>query len=101
VGGWIGPKKKVFGEQATDDRQSDLLFVVVRMAFPDSFREKGAASIGQESSGLETLFRFHTPKELDLDSLSFRTRVKRTHKLPFPLGFGARIRKTHGAHGRT
>jgi hypothetical protein len=39
----IGSKKKVLRKQTSDYSQRDLLFVVVWMALPDSFRQQGAA----------------------------------------------------------
>jgi hypothetical protein len=35
----IGAKKKVFRKQAPDDGQPYLIFIVIWMAFPDSFRQ--------------------------------------------------------------
>ena len=101
AGTGIGLKEKVFRKQASDDRQPDLLFVVVWMAFPDSFCQKDMAGLGQESSRLETLFRLHALKDFDLDLFSVGARVERSHLLTIPFRFdGHTARENFGAHGR-
>ena len=80
MGTGIGPKKKVFGNQAPDYRQPDLFFVVVRMAPPDSFRQKGTASFRKESSCPETVLGFHASKDFDLDLFSVGARIEGPHR---------------------
>jgi len=83
----ISLKKKVLWKQASDHRQPDLLSIVVRMAFPDSFLQKGATGLGQVGCGLKTLFRPHTANTFDLDLLSVGACVEWRHReIPFCFG---------------
>jgi hypothetical protein len=51
------------------------------MAFPDSFRQKGAAGLGQKSGGLETFFGSHASKYFDLKLFNVSSCVERSHPL--------------------
>jgi len=42
----IGLKEKVFRKEASNDREPHLLSIVVWMAFPYSFCQKGTAGLG-------------------------------------------------------
>ena len=69
----------ILDKSQRNDERLDLLFAIIWMTFPDSLRQKGTGSFGEESSGLETLFGLHASKNLNLDLFSFGARVQRSH----------------------